>query len=276
MILAEVERLTRLFQNILEMARIDTGNIAAESLWSHPTEIIAAARDQVDHTLRPHPIEVKTEGDVLVRLDPRLTATAIAHVLENAAQYSAPGSPIEISTRVSGNELVRAGARPRSWSSAGGSAASFRSFLSRRRGEESNVGHGYGTLDRSRPAGGGTGARVGREPSQRRCRVHNCRARDGERTRAGRIADVMTQQPRILLVDDEPAIQRSVGLLLRARGYDVQIAGTGAEALDMSAHQQPDLVVLDLGLPDLEGTEVCRRIRAIVTGAHRGALRARR
>ena len=105
-ILAEVERLTRLFQNILVMARIDTGNIAAESLWSHPTEIIAAARDQVDHTLRPHPIEVKTEGDVLVRLDPRLTATAIAHVLENAAQYSAPGSPIEISARVSGNELV--------------------------------------------------------------------------------------------------------------------------------------------------------------------------
>jgi len=86
----------------------------------------------------------------------------------------------------------------------------------------------------------------------------------------------MTQRPRILLVDDEPAIQRSVGLLLRARGYDVQIAGTGAEALDMSAHQQPDLVVLDLGLPDLEGTEVCRRIRAssqvpIVVLSARGA-----
>ena len=71
----------------------------------------------------------------------------------------------------------------------------------------------------------------------------------------------MTQQPRILLVDDEPAIQRSVGLLLRARGYEVQIAGTGAEALAMAAREGPDLVVLDLGLPDLEGTEVCRRIR---------------
>ena len=71
----------------------------------------------------------------------------------------------------------------------------------------------------------------------------------------------MTQPPRILLVDDESAIQRSVGLLLRSRGYDVQIAGTGAEALAMLAAQPPDLVVLDLGLPDLEGTEVCRRIR---------------
>ena len=60
----------------------------------------------MEHTLRPHPVEVNAEGDTLVRLDPRLTATAIAHVLENAAQYSPPGSPIEISTRVTGDELI--------------------------------------------------------------------------------------------------------------------------------------------------------------------------
>ena len=71
----------------------------------------------------------------------------------------------------------------------------------------------------------------------------------------------MTQQPRILLVDDEAAIQRALGPLLRARGYEVDIAGTGAEALDLFANRAPALVVLDLGLPDLEGTEVCRRIR---------------
>ncbi len=71
----------------------------------------------------------------------------------------------------------------------------------------------------------------------------------------------MTAGPRILLVDDEPAIQRAVGPLLRARGYQVEVAGTGAEALALVADRSPDLVVLDLGLPDLEGTEVCRRIR---------------
>jgi two-component system KDP operon response regulator KdpE len=67
---------------------------------------------------------------------------------------------------------------------------------------------------------------------------------------------------RILLVDDEAAIQRAVGPLLRARGYDVDIAGTGADALRMFDQRTPDLMVLDLGLPDIEGTEVCRRIRA--------------
>ena len=72
----------------------------------------------------------------------------------------------------------------------------------------------------------------------------------------------MTLRTRILLVDDEVAIQRSVGPLLRARGYDVDVAGTGAEALKTFAERPADLIVLDLGLPDLEGTEVCRRVRA--------------
>ena len=67
---------------------------------------------------------------------------------------------------------------------------------------------------------------------------------------------------RILLVDDELAIQRAVGPLLRARGYEVEVAATGVQALQAARDRPPDLVVLDLGLPDLEGTEVCRRIRS--------------
>ena len=72
----------------------------------------------------------------------------------------------------------------------------------------------------------------------------------------------MSRAARILLVDDEVSIQRAVAPLLRSRGYDVDVAGTGADALKAAAAQPPDLIVLDLGLPDLEGTEVCRRLRA--------------
>jgi two-component system, OmpR family, sensor histidine kinase KdpD len=96
LILAEVERLTRLFQNILEMARIDAGAIATESRWAHPSEIVAAARDQVEHTVQQHTVDVSVDPDVPVRLDPRLTATALAHLLENAAQYAPSGSTINI------------------------------------------------------------------------------------------------------------------------------------------------------------------------------------
>jgi len=72
----------------------------------------------------------------------------------------------------------------------------------------------------------------------------------------------MTRTARILLVDDEVSIQRAVAPLMRSRGYEVDVASTGADALAQVEQRQPDLVVLDLGLPDLEGTEVCRRIRS--------------
>ena len=75
----------------------------------------------------------------------------------------------------------------------------------------------------------------------------------------------MTAPARILFVDDEVAIQRAIGPLLRSRGYAVDIAATGSDALRMFAERPPDLVLLDLGLPDLQGTEVCRRIRARAT-----------
>lgn len=71
----------------------------------------------------------------------------------------------------------------------------------------------------------------------------------------------MTRAPRILLVDDEIAIQRALGPLLRTHGYDVDMASAGSAALKLAADRAPDLIVLDLGLPDLDGTEVCRRIR---------------
>jgi two-component system sensor histidine kinase KdpD len=105
LILAEVERLSRLFQNILEMARIDAGGIAADVRWVHPAEIVEAARDQVEHALRQHPVNIES-ADQLVRLDPRLTASALAHVLENAAKYTADGSPIDLSVSVSSDGLT--------------------------------------------------------------------------------------------------------------------------------------------------------------------------
>jgi two-component system, OmpR family, KDP operon response regulator KdpE len=66
---------------------------------------------------------------------------------------------------------------------------------------------------------------------------------------------------RILIVDDEPSILATMAPLLRGRGYEVSTATTGHAALDGVDRQPPQLVILDLGLPDMDGVEVCRRLR---------------
>ena len=79
---------------------------------------------------------------------------------------------------------------------------------------------------------------------------------------------------RVLVVDDEPQIRRALRVALRANGYDVSEVATGQEAIEGVAVDPPDLVILDLGLPDVDGFEVCRRLREwtqlpiIVLSAH--------
>jgi two-component system KDP operon response regulator KdpE len=66
---------------------------------------------------------------------------------------------------------------------------------------------------------------------------------------------------RVLVVDDEPQILRALGINLRARGYDVDLAPDGEHALTLAASHHPDVVVLDLGLPGIDGVEVIRGLR---------------
>jgi two-component system KDP operon response regulator KdpE len=66
---------------------------------------------------------------------------------------------------------------------------------------------------------------------------------------------------RVLVVDDEPQIRRTLAINLRARGYQVDLAATGEEALKAVADQQPDVVVLDLGLPGIGGLQVIQGLR---------------
>ena len=72
----------------------------------------------------------------------------------------------------------------------------------------------------------------------------------------------MSNETRILIVDDEPAIRRFLRSSLIAAGFAVEQAETGAEALTLNRQVKPDLVILDLGLPDLDGLDVIRQLRA--------------
>ncbi len=70
-----------------------------------------------------------------------------------------------------------------------------------------------------------------------------------------------SQPPRVLIVDDEPNIVISIEFLMRQAGYAVQVAHTGEEAIAMIQAQLPDVVILDIMLPGMDGFEVCQWIR---------------
>ncbi len=71
----------------------------------------------------------------------------------------------------------------------------------------------------------------------------------------------MTAQPHILVIDDEAQILRALRTILTAKQFNVSVASRGEEGLALAAAQPPDLVILDLSLPDMDGVEVCARLR---------------
>ena len=106
LILAEAERLSRLFENLLEMARIDAEAVTAAIRRVHPSEVIATAHDHVERTIAGHRVNVDIDADEPVAIDPQLMVSAIAHLLENAAQYSPPGSDIDVRWRTAPDALT--------------------------------------------------------------------------------------------------------------------------------------------------------------------------
>jgi two-component system sensor histidine kinase KdpD len=94
--LRELDRLNHVFEQILDMARIDTQAIAAERQWVTAADIIDAAVAYVGRSLDAHELAIDIESDAAVHIDPRLTSSALAHLLENAARYSPPRSRIEV------------------------------------------------------------------------------------------------------------------------------------------------------------------------------------
>jgi len=71
----------------------------------------------------------------------------------------------------------------------------------------------------------------------------------------------MSQQPRILVVDDEPQIARVLRTGLKTHGYDVRVAADGVSALETFGDWHPDLVITDLAMPNMDGLKLCRRLR---------------
>jgi PAS domain S-box-containing protein len=272
----QAEHLTRLVDDLLDVSRITRGKITLQrerlelmTVVSRAVEtsrpLIDAARHRLTVRLPPEPVRV--EGD-LTRL-----AQVISNLLNNAAKYTEPGGQIELRAEREGDEVfVRVkdngvGIPPQVLPRVFDLFAQDERSLDRSQG-----GLGIGlTLVRSliELHGGSVEARSeglghGSEFTVRLPVLSE--PQDPERPPSGIVREGGAVAPgccRILLVEDNADSAESMALLLRLDGHEVRTARDGAEAVEVARSICPQVALLDIGLPEMDGYEVARRLRVM-------------
>ena len=249
LVATEADRLDRLVANLLSLSRVEAGALEADRQVVALEELLQRCLDRHRGMIGDHKLSLEAPITLpLVDADWTLVDQAVTNLVANAVRHAPDGSRIwitahqvepdwvEVAVRDQGPGIPPACATSSSSRSAGARAPRLPGSASRSSGPSpwpTAVGS-----PSPRPTPPPAVARRSASPS--RCTV----------------AD-----QRILAADDEPAILRALTVALRARGYDVIAATNGQEALERCATEEPAAVILDLGLPDLDGIDVLRRIR---------------
>ena len=270
MMARQVSHLVRLVDDLLEMSRIDRG---ALELRKERVELAAIVRNALE-TSQPlmqsagHLLDVSLpEEAVWLEGDSVRLAQILANLLNNAAKYTGPGGRIELRAGVEGGIVsicVRdngAGIAPEILSQLFGMFTRVGPPSSRAQG---GLGIGLALARRLATMHGGDiearseGLGKGSEFVVRLPVSNDPAPASSERAPAAAAA---LPQQRILVVDDNRDAADSLGMLLKFLGADVRIARDGSEALEQFEAYDPRVVLLDIGMPGMDGYEVARRIR---------------
>jgi PAS domain S-box-containing protein len=272
----QVDHLTRLVDDLLDLARINHGKIRLRSEAVRLEEVIGAAVDANRALAEERRLKLRVQSpprEVWVLGDSARLTQVFSNLLHNATKFSAAGGVIEISVRPSeGGGQVAVSVRDEG---AGIAPEVIDSVFDLFTQAEQPL-----TQDTQDRGGLGIGLSVARSLVELHCgkvSVHSDGIGKGSdfvvtlpttdappavapvpietraRSRAGR---------RILVVDDNRDSAESLQALLTLEGHTVALAFSGKAALDQAERIQPDVVILDIGLPDISGHEVARRLRA--------------
>ncbi len=247
------DRLDGLIGNLLDMSRLHTGSLQP---FLRPITIDEVAPIALRGLDAPASLRLEVpDGLPLVLADPGLLERVLANLFSNALHHSPPTQPPALQARrIDGTivlEVIDHGP---------GVPDKLKTqiFEPFQRFDKQQGGGG------ARPRGGqglhrgdGRRHRRGRHAGRRAHGQDHAAGRDqGRRVHAGR--RILT---RVLVVDDEPSILRALRINLAARNFQVSTASDGASGLAAMARERPDVMILDLGLPDMDGTEVIRGVR---------------
>ena len=267
----QVNHMVRLIDDLMDVSRITRGKIDLRKVSVDLAEVIAAAVE----TSRPlidaanHTLEVALPAEALgLEADPVRLAQVFSNLLNNAAKYTDPGGRIRIAARREQDSAVVTVSDTGVGIAAESLSRVFDMFAqadARDRRSQSGLGIGLalarslvemhdGSIAATSEGEGKGSTFVVRLPLGGRAEVAGAVAVPA--------APRMKNMPRILIVDDNRDAANTLGALLQLIGADARVVYDGATALEALVEFRPSVVLLDLGMPGMDGYEVARRIRA--------------
>jgi signal transduction histidine kinase len=270
----QTRQLTRLVDDLLDVSRITRGKIALRVEPVDVAAIVTAAietcRPMID--MRRHDLSVRLpEQPLIVQGDPARLTQIVSNLLSNAAKYQDEEGRIELTVEPAETDAVLTvsdrgiGIAPETLPSV------FDLFSQARRSQrlaDDGLGIGLALVKNLTELHGGSieamsdGVGKGSRFVVRIPRIRGAPDSGGspeEATAAGFSGPPL----RILVVDDNRDAATSLATLLRLGGHKVTFAHDGPRALELAADERPEVVFLDLGMPDMDGYEICRRLRAL-------------
>jgi signal transduction histidine kinase len=268
----QTKQLSRLIDDLLDVSRITQGKI---QLRKEPLDLAGAlaravesVRPQVD--ARRHALEVDVgTGPLPIEADPSRLEQVLGNLLTNAAKYTPDGGRIRLSARREGGEVVvevaddGVGIDPEMLPRIFDAFTQVEQTIDRSQG---GLGIGLTLVRRLVEMHGGSVAARSGGPGRGSTFTVRLPAADGavppRPDRAGPAPrDPSCPRPRVLVVDDSTDTARAMARLLGVEGYDVRVAHDGRAAIDAARDRRPDVVLLDIGLPGMNGYEVARAVR---------------
>jgi two-component system CheB/CheR fusion protein len=259
------QSLSRMAEDLLDVSRISRGVM---ELRLQPVNAVQALRDAVESVrpfvlMRRHELTMAaTQDEVWIQADSVRLEQILSNLLHNAAKYTDPGGTISVGVASEGEEAVLRICDTGRGIPSRDLERIFEPFIQvdppadRTQG---GMGLGLALVKKLVQMHGGVITALSAGPGQGSeffVRLPLFRPAASRSTR-----DTASGRQRILLVDDNRDLAESMGELLTHMGYEVRVAFSGEEALCLARELEPHAVILDIGLPDMDGCEVARQLR---------------
>lgn len=263
----------RLLDDLLDVSRITENKLTLEKEEIEVSEVVKRAAASADHYFkeRDQQLVIESPGDTLyIEADPVRIEQVVTNLLTNASKFSNPRDEIRLTVRTSGNMVEITVSDKGVGIDKDMLSRIFDPFLQVELGKRTRQGLGiglalvrsltemHGGTVRARSEGGGRGSQftVILPLSKKTTK------KEAPKKEAPRAQNTSSNGKRILVVDDNDSAAWGIGRLLELKGYALEYAYDGAQALDMEASFKPDAIFLDIGLPDMDGHEVAAALRA--------------